>query len=145
MWRNISKRHDFLHKLYRQNHLRSVEPSLELKEAYQRKSGSFMISSRILLENNRLEEAVSMAYYSMYYMVIALLFRTGIKCENHSAAAILLEQLYGIGGMHPVEQSLEERSGVGPEYPVPVSSFLDYQGRKPQVADHHAVFFKITG
>ncbi|WP_165394909.1 HEPN domain-containing protein [Methanofollis fontis] len=37
-----------------------------------------------------------MAYYSMYYMVLALLFKTGIKCENHSGAMILLEHLYGI-------------------------------------------------
>lgn len=37
-----------------------------------------------------------MAYYSMYYMVLALLFATGIKCENHSGAIILLERLYGI-------------------------------------------------
>jgi len=37
-----------------------------------------------------------MAYYSMYYMVLALLFATGIKCENHSGAIILLENLYRI-------------------------------------------------
>jgi len=85
-----------------------VEPSIEMKEAYQRKSGSFMVSSSILLENNRLEEAVSMAYYSMYYMVIALFFRTGIKCENHSAAAIILEELYGIDNT-PMERAKEER------------------------------------
>ncbi len=32
----------------------------------------------------------------MYYMVLALLFKTGVKCENHSGAMILLEGLYGI-------------------------------------------------
>lgn len=32
----------------------------------------------------------------MYYMVLALLFATGIKCEKHSGAIILLERLYGI-------------------------------------------------
>ena len=37
-----------------------------------------------------------MAYYSMYYMTLALLFKTGIKCENHSGAIILLDELYGI-------------------------------------------------
>ncbi|WP_235809627.1 hypothetical protein [Methanofollis ethanolicus] len=29
-------------------------------------------------------------------MVLALLFQTGIKCENHTGAMILLESLYGI-------------------------------------------------
>lgn len=91
---------------------------MELKEAYQRKSGSFMISSRILLENDRLEESVSMAYYSMYYMVIALLFRTGIKCENHSASAILLENLYGIDNT-PMERAKEER--IDKQYYVDLS------------------------
>jgi len=32
----------------------------------------------------------------MYYMVLALLFKTGIKCENHSGAMMLLEHLYGL-------------------------------------------------
>ena len=37
-----------------------------------------------------------MAYYSMYNTLTALLFCTGIKCENHSAAIILLKKLYSI-------------------------------------------------
>jgi hypothetical protein len=28
----------------------------------------------------------------MYYMLLALLFRVGIKCENHSAGIMLLKQ-----------------------------------------------------
>ena len=35
-----------------------------------------------------------MAYYSMYYSVMALFFATGIKCENHSAAIILLKEIF---------------------------------------------------
>lgn len=37
-----------------------------------------------------------MAYYSMYHSVLALFFATGIKCENHSAAIILLTEIYGV-------------------------------------------------
>jgi uncharacterized protein (UPF0332 family) len=37
-----------------------------------------------------------MAYYSMYYSVLALFFATGIKCENHTAALILLDDVFGI-------------------------------------------------
>ncbi|WP_332450041.1 HEPN domain-containing protein [Methanoculleus sp.] len=73
-----------------------VTPSAQVQEAYRKKSESYLVSAKILLENERLEETVSMAYYSMYYMVLALLFATGIKCENHSGATILLESLYGI-------------------------------------------------
>lgn len=37
-----------------------------------------------------------MAYYSMYYMVMALFFRNGIKCENHSATILLLKDVFDI-------------------------------------------------
>lgn len=92
----MSERQDFYSKIHRQGHLRPVPPSIDMKRAYQRKSESYIISARILFENGKLEEAVSMIYYSMFYMVLALLFRTGIKCENHSAAIYLLEDLYGL-------------------------------------------------
>lgn len=32
----------------------------------------------------------------MYYSVLALFFTTGIKCENHTAAIILLDDVFGI-------------------------------------------------
>ncbi len=91
------KRQHFLRKLYREGKIQIVEPSAQVQEAYRKKSESYLISAKILLENKRLEETVSMAYYSMYYMVLALLFKTGIKCENHSGAMMLLEHLYGLG------------------------------------------------
>lgn len=94
------KRQNFLIKLFREGKVQIVEPSVQVQEAYRRKSESYLISAKILLENGRLEETVSMAYYSMYYMVLALLFKTGIKCENHSGAMILLEHLYGIDSSH---------------------------------------------
>ena len=50
----------------------------------------------ILLENMRIEESVGLAYYSMYNMLSALLFRTGIKCENHGAAIIILKAVFDI-------------------------------------------------
>jgi uncharacterized protein (UPF0332 family) len=86
----------FLAKLYKENKLGLVEPSNEITDSYIKKSESNLVSARILLENNKLEEAVSLAYYSMYHMLTALLFRTGIKCENHSAGIILLKEVFDI-------------------------------------------------
>ena len=37
-----------------------------------------------------------MAYYSMYHAMTALLFRAGIRCENHAGAIMLLEELFGM-------------------------------------------------
>lgn len=86
----------FLKKLHKQGALQVVAPSDEIKTAYLRKSDSFLASAHLLLDNERYEESVSMAYYSMHYAVLALFFATGIKCENHTAAIILLDDVFGI-------------------------------------------------
>lgn len=39
-----------------------------------------------------------MTYYSMYYSALALLFKAGIKSENHSATIILLQDVFGLDG-----------------------------------------------
>jgi uncharacterized protein (UPF0332 family) len=49
-----------------------------------------------LIDNDKLEEAVSLAYYSMYHSVIALLFKVGIKSENHTGSIMLLIELFGL-------------------------------------------------
>jgi uncharacterized protein (UPF0332 family) len=66
-----------------------------MKAAYLKKSESHLVSARLLLDNDLFEQSVSMAYYSMYYSVMALFFATGIKCENHTAAIILLREIFG--------------------------------------------------
>jgi len=84
----------FLKKLNREEKLKSVESSDDIKEAYLKKSESNLISAKILLKNNRLEESVSLLYYSMYNLLMALLFKTGIKSENHSASIALLKDIF---------------------------------------------------
>ena len=46
------------------------------------------------MNNNKFEESVGLAYYSMYHLLIALLFKVGIKSENHSASVILLKEIF---------------------------------------------------
>ena len=86
----------FLIKLNRDGKLGLVEPSEDIAKSYLKKSESYLASAKILLDNGRLEESVSMAYYSMYHALTALLFRNGIKCENHSASIILMKELFGL-------------------------------------------------
>ena len=66
-----------------------VESSEELKQSYIIKSESNLISAKILLNNDKFEESVGLAYYSMYHLLTALLFKIGIKSENHSASIII--------------------------------------------------------
>src|SRR3989344_7537289 len=86
----------FLTKLRKEKKLELVEPSEEIKESYVLKSESNLISSKILFKNNQLEEAIALTYYSMYHMLTALLFKIGIKCENHGASILLLKELFDI-------------------------------------------------
>jgi uncharacterized protein (UPF0332 family) len=86
----------FLKKLYNDKDLQLVAPNDVVKVAYLKKSDSFLASARLLRDNERFEESVSLTYYSMYYSVLALFFATGIKCENHSAAIILIDEIFGI-------------------------------------------------
>lgn len=109
------KKINFLIKLYQEKKLQLVEPSEEIKESYLEKSNSNLLSAKILLENNMLEESVSLAYYSMYHLVSALLFKTGIKCENHAAAIILLRELFGIDNE---EISLAKKERIDKQYYV---------------------------
>jgi len=102
------KKISFLSKLKREGKLQLVPPSETIKDSYLKKSESNLASAKILLENERLEESVSLAYYSMYNMLTAILFQVGIKCENHTASIILLNALFGIDN-NSISSAKEER------------------------------------
>lgn len=86
-------RNNFLNKLKEEEKLELVEPSEEICESYLEKSNNCLASAKLLLQNNLYENAIGMSYYAMYNLVVALLFRIGIKCENHSGSILLLKLL----------------------------------------------------
>ena len=86
----------FLKQLKKEGKLAIVEPSEEIKDSYLTKSESNLASSKILLENEKLEESISLAYYIMYNILTSLLFKIGIKSTNHSGGIILLKEIFGI-------------------------------------------------
>jgi len=88
------KRKELLRQLKKTGKLALVEPSNHVMKAYLKKSENSLLSAKLLQKNNLLEESVSMAYYSMYYNVLALFFKTGIKCENHSIAIWLIKKIF---------------------------------------------------
>ncbi|MFW6450034.1 MAG: HEPN domain-containing protein, partial [Nanoarchaeota archaeon] len=65
-------------------------------------------SAKATYEIESYEDSVALTYYSMYYSVLALLFRTGVKCENHTAAAMLLKQIFDIDNKD-IEQAKAQR------------------------------------
>jgi len=89
------KKTNFLNKIRKEGKLKLVEPSEEMKSSYLEKADNYTKASKILFQNKLLENSVSEAYYCMYNSLLALLFKIGIKSENHSASIILLKRLFG--------------------------------------------------
>ncbi len=116
----------FLAKLHKEGKLQLVESSEAVRDSYIAKSESNLASAKILLENSRLEEAVALAYYSMYHMLGALLFRIGIKCENHGASIILLKLVFGIDNK---QISLAKQERIDKQY------YTDFRVAEKDVAD----------
>ena len=85
----------FLNKLKKEEKLELVEPSEDISNSYSEKSANCLKSAKLLLQNNLYENSIGMSYYAMYNLLLALLFRAGIKCENHSASILLLKLLFG--------------------------------------------------
>ncbi len=93
------KRLGFLNKLKREQKLELTEESIEICEAYLQKSENCLKSSKILSREKIYENAVSEAYYAMYNSTLSLFFRCGIKCENHAAAIMLLDELFWLSDL----------------------------------------------
>lgn len=85
---------DFLNKLMKEGALELVEPSDEICASYLQKADNCLKSAKILLENLLSENSISMSYYAMYNSLTALLFKTGIKCENHFGSILILKILF---------------------------------------------------
>jgi len=88
------KKINFLNQIKKEGKIGLVEPSKEISESYLIKSENCFKSAKILFENHLYENATSEAYYCMYNSLLALLFRIGIKSENHSASIIVFEELF---------------------------------------------------
>jgi len=88
------KKLSFLNKLKKEGKLELVEPSEEICNSYLEKAGNCLKSARILLQNGLYENSISMSYYAMYNSLAALLFKTGVKCENHAGSILLLKKLF---------------------------------------------------
>ena len=102
------KKMSFLNKLYKKKKLQLVEPSENVKTAYLQRSDESLTSAKTLLNIGNLKDSVALSYYSMYHCLLALLFRVGIKCENHAAAIILLRKVFEIDN-RKISKSKEER------------------------------------
>ena len=84
----------FLKKLKRKGIIKLVESSEEMKSSYLKKAENCLKSAKILFQSQLYENSTSEAYYCMYNSLLAVLFKIGIKSENHSASIILFDKLF---------------------------------------------------
>ncbi|MCX6710577.1 MAG: HEPN domain-containing protein [Candidatus Woesearchaeota archaeon] len=113
---------DFLRKVAEQGKISLVEPSKIISLAYEKKSESNIVSAKILLESGHFEESVSLSYFSMYNILNALLFSTGIKCENHTIAIMLLKKVYS---MDNSKMLLAKKERIEAQYYVESSATVE--------------------
>ena len=102
------KKQNFLTKIKSEGKLELVEPSEEISKSYIKKSESYISSAKLLIENDKLEESISITYYSMYYMSLALLFKAGIKSENHTATMIIIKEVFDLDNSD-IQKAKKER------------------------------------
>src|SRR3989338_4417009 len=85
---------DFLNKLGREGKLEIIESSEQISISYEKKGVECREVANLAFDNGYFESAITQSYYSMYNNVLSLFFKCGIKCENHSASAILLKEFF---------------------------------------------------
>lgn len=120
------KKINFLSKLKKKKKIQLVDPSEEIKDAYLERSDESMKSAKTLLKIGNLRDSVAMSYYSMYYTLLSLLFKTGIKCENHSAAIIILKEIFDIDNSK-ISEAKKER--IDKQY------YIDFSITKEEVSE----------
>lgn len=104
------KKPSFLSKLKKEGKLELAEPSEEICSSYLEKAENCLKAASILLNNKLYENSVSMSYYVMYNSLTALLFRIGVKCENHAGAIILFKRIFGRNDLYKlISFAKEER------------------------------------
>ena len=101
---------NFLNKLKQEEKLSLTEQSEEISLSYTLKSDNSLKSAKILLENKLYDDSTSSSYYAMYNTLTALLFKVGIKCENHAGSILLLKVLFDqIELFNIISKAKEER------------------------------------
>ncbi|HII15848.1 MAG TPA: HEPN domain-containing protein [Nanoarchaeota archaeon] len=113
------KNSNFLNKLKKENALGLVEPSDEISESYLIKSDKCIRVAKLAYNAGIYENAVSEAYYSVYNTLTSLFYKCGIKCENHSGAAILLKDFFHLDKLYLLFSEFK-KDRIDNQYYIPI-------------------------
>ncbi len=115
------KNSDFLNKLKKEKSLIIVDSSEEISKAYLIKSDKCIQVAKLAFEAGIYENAISEAYYSIYNTLTSLFYKCGIKCENHSASAILLKELFGFLDLYNIFSEFK-KDRIDNQYYLPIKN-----------------------
>jgi len=100
----------YIKDLYNKSILRLVDIKSNIFENYLKEADDQLDIMDLMFERKYIKQAVVNAYYSMYNALLALLFRYGIKSENHNASIFLLKHLFLKDNLFSIiENSKKER------------------------------------
>lgn len=116
----------FIKKLVKKEKIKLTEPSDEISKSYLNKSENSLVSSKTLLKIRHYDDATALTYYSMYYSVLALFYKCGIKSENHLGTIVLLKEIFEINN-EELKKAKEER--VNKQY------YVDFNATKNDVKE----------
>ncbi len=105
---------NFLKGLIKTRIVQLVENSEDISLSYFNDSKSYIFSAKLLFNEGRFKEATQLSYFSLYYSILGILFKIGIKSENHSASILLLKEVFEIDNQFALK--LKEKR-VGTYYP----------------------------
>lgn len=112
------KEADFLSKLKVEGSLKLQDPSENISSSYLVKSEKCIKVARLAFDAGIYENSVSEAYFSIYNTVLSLFFKCGMKCENHSAAVILIKKLFNLHEQYKIFSKLKKER-IDNQYYVP--------------------------
>lgn len=137
------KKPNFLNKLKEEGKLELVEPSDEVCGSYLEKADNCLKSAKLLYQNNLFENSVSMSYYTMYNSVIALLFKTGIKCENHAGSILAFRNLFGRDDLFKIISLAKEERIDKQYYVTSKQNFLGKESAQDMLANAETFIIQI--
>ncbi len=98
----------FIARLLQEGRIRLLQPNLDQSRGYLEKSYTSLLSAKALHRIRHFDDATTLTYYSMYNAALAILFKCGIKSENHVGTVMLLRELFGIR-VKSIEDARKER------------------------------------
>ena len=96
-------------KLKKENHITLTSHGLDIPNSYIEKSSNCFKAAQLLHENNLYENSISESYYAVYNYLLAILFRIGVKSQNHKGSIILFDVLFCLPRISSTISNLKEK------------------------------------